>query len=91
MGRRTGTSENWLERTYGRKGGTSATAGRSGATYRVRFPDGTSIEKRAFKAFQPEALAYIYQHEGRWHCAAVYDAAAEKMKNYQTAPAERVR
>lgn len=89
MGRRNG--QGWIERTYGRKGGEGPTAGKKAATYRVRFPDGTSAEKRVFHAIQPQATAFIYEHDGKWYCAGVYDAEAPHMSHYQTATAERVR
>jgi|GEM_PF-5600324 len=76
--------------TFGRKGGAGPTTGLVSSTYRIRFPDGTSVQKRAFRAIQPEAIAYIYEHGGKWYCAGVYDTPADKMRGYLTAPAERV-
>jgi hypothetical protein len=89
MGRRSGL--NWIETAYGRKDGDSPTAGKAASTYRVRFADGSSVEKRVFHAIQPQAIAYVYEHDGKWYCAGVYDAPAEKMKRYESVPAERVR
>lgn len=90
MGRRNGAA-NWIERTYGRKGGEGPNAGQKASTYRVRFPDGTSAEKRVFHAIQPQAVAFVYEHQGTWFCAGVYDTAVEHMRHYRQAPAERVR
>lgn len=89
MGRRNGQA--WIERTYGRKGGEGPNTGKIASTYRVRFPDGTSAEKRVFHAIQPQAIAYIYEHGGNWYCAGVHDVAEGRMSHYQTTPAERVR
>jgi hypothetical protein len=75
---------------YGRRGGTSATAGKQSATYIVHYPGGRSDRKRTFKAIQPWAIAAVYQNGGVWYCAGVYDVLPAKMNSYTRVTAERV-
>lgn len=57
---------------YGKRGGTSATAGKRSAVYRWTYPDGTPGERRTFATDAPRAVAVCYQHAGKWYVAAVY-------------------
>ena len=75
--------------TIGKKGGTSATAGKKSATYIVELPDGTERQKRTFYAKEPVATAFIYEHESNWHIAAVRDDIPDNMRHYQTVTARR--
>lgn len=77
-------------RGYGRRGGTSATAGKTSATYVVHMPNGRSERKKTFKAMQPWATAAVYEHDGTWYVAGIYDEVPLKMKSFDKATAERV-
>ena len=77
-------------RRYGRRGGSSATAGKTSATYIVYLPNGRAERKRTFKASREWACAAIYEYEGTWYIAGVYDVVPEKMKSYARVTAERV-
>jgi hypothetical protein len=56
---------------YGKRGGTSANAGRKASTYVGTFPDGSMFRKRSFEVSTDEAHVGIYQHQGEWKVAGV--------------------
>lgn len=77
---------------YGKKGGTSATAGKRSAVYRWTMPDGTPGERRTFKVSADRAVAVCYRHADKWYVSAVYDAApdwAQDPTRYTLIPCER--
>lgn len=87
-------------RNIGRKGGTSATAGKKRSAYRLTYPDGTTETVATFKATEPVAHAICYQGpDARWYVSGVFNAvpawAADKTPDgaarYTVIPAERAR
>lgn len=58
---------------YGKKGGTSATAGKVSVKYEATAPDGTVLTKRSFKAGDEVAVMNIYKHENVWYANCVYN------------------
>ncbi len=58
---------------YGKKGGTSANAGRTSSTYEAVMPDGTVVRKRSFHVHQDDALVGCFEHNGKWHVSGVTD------------------
>jgi hypothetical protein len=60
---------------YGKRGGTSATAGRKSALYKATAPDGRVLTRRTFQTDAPEALMIMFRLNGVWYDQGVYDTA----------------
>ena len=60
---------------YGKKGGTSATAGKVASTYAATLPNGRAVQVRSFKVSAPEAWVICYPsiREGGWSVNTVRD------------------
>lgn len=62
------------QRGFGRRGGTSPTAGGRFSTYRIVYPDRTGAKKVTMKAIQPTAKAVCWKTpDGVWHNSGVFD------------------
>lgn len=57
--------------SFGRRGGTSANAGRRASKYEATLPDGTVVRKRSYQVHQDTAHLGCYQHEGKWYTSGV--------------------
>lgn len=75
---------------FGRKGGTSATAGRKATTYEATAPDGTVLRKKSFQVGTDTAVMMIYRDPtGRWTASGV-QAEAQDWGNQQPVQAKRI-
>lgn len=64
---------------YGKKGGTSATAGKTAATYEATLPNGRVVRAKSFKVQADAAFLAIYlgTHTGEWHVAGVVEKTTD--------------
>jgi hypothetical protein len=62
-----------MRSAYGKKGGTSANAGRTAAVYEATLPDGTVVKKRSFHIFTETAVLGCYEHNGKWAASGITD------------------
>jgi len=77
---------------YGKKGGTSANAGRKATKYTVPMPDGRTLTKRVFQDCGASASALIYEHDGEWFLNTVVPTHNKPgwAASYTEVPAERI-
>ena len=76
-------------RNFGKRGGSSPTAGRKATVYEGTFPDGNTFTKRAFFTTGP-AFASCYEHNGIWHCAGIHERATDINPRYVAIPVKPV-
>lgn len=57
----------------GKKGGTSATSGKTSVRYRVVMPDDHTLMKRSFSVYA-NPMAACYCHQGKWYIAGIVPA-----------------
>lgn len=63
---------------FGKKGGTSATAGKRGFTYAFTFPDGTPGKRVSYQADGVDvAQVVVYFVHPRWHASGVYSTVPD--------------
>ena len=68
--------------SYGKRGGTGATAGRTATIYLVGLPDGTEVKKRSFFLTAPTLYAGIYKIDGAWKAGGLYETQQAAAANY---------
>ena len=61
----------WVKSPYGKRGGTSATAGRKAVTYEAVLPDGEIVRKRSFFIDQEHCYLGCYLYNDRWHATVL--------------------
>lgn len=59
---------------YGKRGGTSAVAGKKAVIYEATLPDGQVVRKRSFYVNQESAVLGCYQHDGKWYASGIVDS-----------------
>jgi hypothetical protein len=67
---------------YGRKGGTSATAGKKATTFLIDMPDGSTKRKRSYFVHDETALAPVFEHDGVWHTTGIYPVGEPLHPNF---------
>lgn len=80
------SGETQMASVYGKKGGTSATAGKKMTAYIVSLPDGTTARKRSAFVHTAEAKAGVYEHKGVWYVACIRQPG-DGCDHYRSAPA----
>lgn len=65
------------EKGFGQKGGMGPTQGMKASTYMVTMPDGMVVKKNSYKVTVENALACIYQHQGKWYIAGLVSDKSE--------------
>lgn len=74
---------------YGKKGGTGPTAGRALVRFSFTMPDGSAGVKGTYWPPAGEAVAYVYEHEGKWHVAGVGPPGRYAQGVYREVPASK--
>lgn len=77
--------------SYGKKGGTGATAGKRAHTFKATF-EGETFTKKVFQDIDGPAVMQFYRHRGKVYANTVFpaDAIPGWARDSLKAPAERV-
>jgi hypothetical protein len=76
---------------YGKRGGSSPTAGKKASVYQATAPDGHLLRKATYKVSVDTAVLYAYQRLGEWHAAGVREKRSWDMDHYTALDARRIR
>lgn len=75
---------------YGKRGGTSANAGKKAVTYEAILPGDKVVRKKSYHVHQPEAYLGCYRLDGEWRPGGIWANSSEVPEGQGFVTAKRV-